>query len=398
MTSCAYDLAIIGGGLGGSALGLAMAKRGARVLLIEREEAFRDRVRGEGMTPWGCAEARELGIYDLLRDACGNEVRFFDTYAGPACMRRDLPETTPQGLPALTFLHPEMQENLLTAAREAGVEVRRGASVTGITPGAPPHITVSQDGKTEEISARLVVGVDGRTSHARTWGGFTVNQDPHRLFIGGVLLEGTKAPADAVSLVQGFGRGAIFFPQRDGRMRAYILYHRDVHEERISGPTALPAFCEQAILAGTPADWVSEARAVGPLATFEGADSWVPHPYRDGVVLIGDAAAASDPSWGQGLSLTLRDVRTLRDQLLAHEDWDAAGHAYAEAHDRYYATLRTVEDWNTKLFMEVGEAADARRARALPLIMADPTRVPDVLMSGPMQPLGEAERIRFIGE
>jgi menaquinone-9 beta-reductase len=35
------------------------------------------------------------------------------------------------------------------------------------------------------------------------------------------------------------------------------------------------------------------------------------------MALIGDAAAASDPSWGEGLSLTLRDVRLLRDSLIA---------------------------------------------------------------------------------
>jgi hypothetical protein len=34
----------------------------------------------------------------------------------------------------------------------------------------------------------------------------------------------------------------------------------------------------------------------------------------------------------------------------------------------------------------------------MPLIMADPTRVPDVLVSGPNQPLGDAERIRLLGE
>jgi 2-polyprenyl-6-methoxyphenol hydroxylase-like FAD-dependent oxidoreductase len=45
----------------------------------------------------------------------------------------------------------------------------------------------------------------------------------------------------------------------------------------------------------------------------------MPHPYRRGVALVGDAAAVSDPSWGQGLSMTLRDVRVLRDQLLASE-------------------------------------------------------------------------------
>lgn len=48
--------------------------------------------------------------------------------------------------------------------------------------------------------------------------------------------------------------------------------------------------------------------------------------------------------------------------------------------------------------MELGDAADARRAKALPLLMQDPTRVPDVLITGPNRPLGEEERIRFMGE
>jgi flavin-dependent dehydrogenase len=46
-----YDLAIIGGGLAGPSLGLALAKTGARVLIVEREAQFRDRVRGEGVLP-----------------------------------------------------------------------------------------------------------------------------------------------------------------------------------------------------------------------------------------------------------------------------------------------------------------------------------------------------------
>jgi menaquinone-9 beta-reductase len=40
---------------------------------------------------------------------------------------------------------------------------------------------------------------------------------------------------------------------------------------------------------------------VGPLASFDGADTWVEHPFKDGLALIGDAGASSDPSFGQGL-------------------------------------------------------------------------------------------------
>jgi menaquinone-9 beta-reductase len=65
--------------------------------------------------------------------------------------------------------------------------------------------------------------------------------------------------------------------------------------------------------------------AVGPLVTFHASDTCVDHPYAGGIALIGDAAAASDPSWGQGLGITLRDTRVLRNSLLADEDWDRAG-------------------------------------------------------------------------
>lgn len=71
-----YDIITVGGGLGGSALAKVMAERGARVLVLERETQFKDRVRGEQMSSWGVGEARELGIYDLLRDSCGPEVRW----------------------------------------------------------------------------------------------------------------------------------------------------------------------------------------------------------------------------------------------------------------------------------------------------------------------------------
>ena len=56
-----YDLIVIGGGLGGSALARVMAAAGARVLVLEQEQRFKDRVRGEFLAPWGVAEAQRLG-------------------------------------------------------------------------------------------------------------------------------------------------------------------------------------------------------------------------------------------------------------------------------------------------------------------------------------------------
>jgi menaquinone-9 beta-reductase len=135
MATDTYDIITVGGGLGGSALAKVMAEHGARVLVVERERQFKDRVRGEGMHAWGVPEARALGIYELLRETCGVEVRWWDTYLNSELIdHRDFPATTPHHSPLFGFYHPEMQEVLLSAAARAGAEVRRGANVREVQP------------------------------------------------------------------------------------------------------------------------------------------------------------------------------------------------------------------------------------------------------------------------
>jgi 2-polyprenyl-6-methoxyphenol hydroxylase-like FAD-dependent oxidoreductase len=94
-----YDIITVGGGLGGAALAKAMAERGYRVLVAEREKQFKDRVRGEFMSPWGVAEAKDLGIYDTLMGTGGYHPQWMDIRLGPAAIgERDLSQTTPQGV------------------------------------------------------------------------------------------------------------------------------------------------------------------------------------------------------------------------------------------------------------------------------------------------------------
>src|SRR5262245_17362941 len=150
MAGGTYDIITVGGGLGGSTLAKVMAARGARVLVLERERQFRDRVRGEVMVPWGVAEAQELGVYPLLLETCGRELRWFALSIGPESgPPRDLIATTPQQAPNLALSHPVMQEVLLQAATDAGAEVRRAAHVRAVQPGPLPTVEVEQDGYVE---------------------------------------------------------------------------------------------------------------------------------------------------------------------------------------------------------------------------------------------------------
>jgi menaquinone-9 beta-reductase len=372
------------------------------VLVLERETRFRDRVRGEALLPWGAAELERLGLRRLLLCTCAAENRWWDDYLGGERIgHRDTETDTPGRTATLTFYHPEMQETLLRAAAEAGAEVRRGARATAIAPGSPANLTFEHDGVARTLAARMIVCADGRESIARRAPGFAARYDRPRLRIAGALFEGIHAlPPDTTHMVfnPDLGQSAILIPQGRGRVRAYVIFPSR-GERRLRGERDVPRFIEDAVRTGVRAELFEEARAAGPLATFEGADSWVDAPYRDGLALVGDAAASSDPSWGQGLSLAVRDVRLLSDALLASEDWEAAGRAYAADHDRGYATIRLTEDLFTTLFLETGPEADARRARALPLLAQEPDRVPDAFMSGPDHaPADAAARSRFFGD
>ena len=52
MANTSYDIITVGGGLGGASLAKAMSEHGAKVLVVERETQFKDRVRGELMAPY----------------------------------------------------------------------------------------------------------------------------------------------------------------------------------------------------------------------------------------------------------------------------------------------------------------------------------------------------------
>jgi 2-polyprenyl-6-methoxyphenol hydroxylase-like FAD-dependent oxidoreductase len=162
MPQTAYDLITVGGGLGGAVLAKVMAACGGRVLVLEREPDFRDRVRGEFLSPWGFAEALRLGLGENLEAAKANQARWV-IGLGPD---RDLAASTPQGLPTLCFYHPILQGVLLDAAA-AGAHIRRGISVNFAAPGSPATVEFDANGKRESVQARLVVGCDGRSSGCR---------------------------------------------------------------------------------------------------------------------------------------------------------------------------------------------------------------------------------------
>jgi len=322
---------------------------------------------------------------------------------GQHAMKRDFVATTPQASGMWAFYHPRAQEALVAAAAAAaaGAEVRRGSTVQYIASGTKPKVKIAQSGGNAEVEARLVAVCAGRNPALRAQVGFQTRRGSIPLFLSGVLVTNLPAEMDpsVAYIANDVVNGAVsaLFPQSADRGRAYFGFHPQTCP-RLQGDGDYPRFCQEFNRAAGNAIPLGSAQPAGPLASFECVDVWVDHPYRDGAALVGDAASSNDPSWGQGLALALRDARVLSEEMLADQDWAAAGDRYAARHDRHYETIRTVSGWFYDIFQRLGPEAEARRARALPLIAQDPTRPPDMLFSGPDLPLAPDARARFFGD
>ena len=280
-----YDVITVGGGLAGSTLAKNLAEHGYRVLVLERETHFRDRVRGEQMHPWGVAEARALGLYESLVTAGGHQTRWWRTYQEATLIGdRDLAETTPHGVGSFNCYHPAMQEAVLRLAVEAGAEVRRGVTVEAVVPGSPPSVRVQEDGRDSVLQARLVIGADGRASQVRQWGGFSVSHDPDCLVIASTLLAGTPVPDDATYYVRGPEGNLLIAPLGNQRARTYFICRKSEGQRPLSGDTQVPAFLAAC---STPALPASTIRSASEICLPPAADSlnsaWMRSSFRSTV-------------------------------------------------------------------------------------------------------------------
>jgi 2-polyprenyl-6-methoxyphenol hydroxylase-like FAD-dependent oxidoreductase len=388
-----YDLVIVGGGIGGSALAAVMAEAGRRVLVLEKSEEFEDQVRGEWIAPWGVTEARRVGLYDVLVAAGGHHVTehvTFDETLAPDVAEAGL---LPLGVFApnvpgpLCLGHPTHCQALIDEAARRGAVVRRGIDIDTVTPGPSPRVTYSLDGVQHEACGRLVVGADGRSSVVREAAAIALHADrPHHMF-GGMLVADVPEWNERRQAIGTEGDFAfLVFPQGGGRLRVYGSYSLD-ERRRFSGPDGPARFLEAFRMKCSPENrFIAEGRQAGPLRSYFNNDSWTDRPFAEGIVLIGDAAGWNDPINGLGLSITYRDVRMVSELLLADDSWaPALFESYADERHERMRRLRFVGSLQAALDAEFGPHARARRHRFLEQSKRDPSLRAHLvaLMAGP---------------
>jgi len=366
------DVVIVGAGIAGTSIAAALARGGVEVLLLERQDGHRDRVRGEYMAPWGVLEARALGLEDVIRSTQAVDARYsvyYDELSTPSAAERaktDRSTIFPGVQGPLCASHPRMCQALAEDAVRSGADLVQGVAGVRVQTGRRPSITFL-NGAEREVRPRLIIGADGRASTVRRQSGIHLNKVPATHVVSGLLVEGASRWPDDECTPGGVEGDLEFyvFPQGDGHLRLYTCQANE-QAGRWAGRAGAQRFVEAfAGLRSIPESrGLGDVTPAGPCGTFSGEQTCCDEPYAEGVVLLGGAGGYDDPVTGQGLSLALRDVRQLSGLLLASRDWTmAALRQYGEQRAERLRRMRRVYKTFAALMTTFTDAGRARRDR-----------------------------------
>src|SRR5262245_21854050 len=161
-----FDAVVVGGGPGGSSAATVLARKGRRVLLLEREQFPRFHI-GESQLPWSNEVFRELGVHDTIAGA-GFVRKWGASFAGLdgaveqyADFTEAVETPTPQ---TFQVLRATFDELLLRHSEKCGVDVREQHRALDATfEAAGVTVRFADPGGTEHsVRAGVVVDASGR--------------------------------------------------------------------------------------------------------------------------------------------------------------------------------------------------------------------------------------------
>lgn len=178
MVNGVEDVVVVGAGPAGSVAALQLARAGARVTIVEKEDVPREKVCGDALIPDSLAALTALGLYDRIVPA-GQESRGIRVYAPNGrsadvegrcvCLRRE-----------------RLDGMLVEAACEAGATLRTGTEAVSyrVTDGAA-EVELGTDGDAETLRARLVILATGASSKVLARFGLEHRSQPSALALRG---------------------------------------------------------------------------------------------------------------------------------------------------------------------------------------------------------------------
>jgi 2-polyprenyl-6-methoxyphenol hydroxylase-like FAD-dependent oxidoreductase len=325
-----YDAIVVGARCAGSPTAMLLARRGYRVLVVDRATFPSDTVSTHLIHAKGMAALERWGLLD---DVAATGCPPIETYSfdfGPFTLAGH-PRSVDGVARAYAPRRIVLDKILVDAAAAAGAEVREGFTVddvvmeNGAVVGIRGH---GQGGASVTERARIVIGADGRNSHVVT----AVHPDQYHekpMLQWGCYTYWSGLPVDGMEVVIRPERAWAAIPTNDDLTLLVLgwpyaeaaAFKADVEGNYLKTLELVPEVAER-VRAATRV----ERFAGGSVANFFRT------PFGPGWALVGDAGYNKDPITAQGMSDAFQDAERC---VAALDQVFAGGRPFAEAMSEY---------------------------------------------------------------
>ena len=420
-SSPAADVAVIGGGPGGSTAATMLARKGFRVLLLERERFPRAHV-GESLLPASIPVLEELGAYERVRDA-----GFLPKYGATMVWGRDkapwswyFRETSRTYSHSYQVSRPLFDSILLDNARAHGVDVREEHAVTAVLErdGVVEGVRVrTPGGATADIPARYVVDASGQSAllgrrlGLRRWDEFFRNLAVYAYYQG---VSRPPPPDETNIFIESYPAGWLWtIPLHTGVASVGAVVDATAGRERLREEGAERFLASQMAQAPHTSAMLRNATLTdGPHV----ARDWSYVSERtagDGFVMVGDAACFVDPLFSSGVHLAMMSgvlaaayvTTALKNPDMREDAARVYEELYRNEYDHFrelarlfYTSNRTEESyfWEARRLLDSGDALAPRQAFVRALAGQSPRGYERVALERGDPPADVVEGVRAV--
>jgi 2-polyprenyl-6-methoxyphenol hydroxylase-like FAD-dependent oxidoreductase len=317
-----YDVIVVGARCAGSSTAMLLARRGHRVLLVDRMTFPSDTASTHLVHAPGVDALRRWGLLEQLAATGCPPIDRYTFDFGPMVL---------SGSPGTAYCprRTVLDKLLVDAAADAGAEVREACTVDQVLLDDDGRVTGVRahgaGGRTVTESARVVVGADGKHSRvAAAVGAPSYNERP--AVEGASYAYWSGVATDGFELHVRPGRAMAAMPTHDEQtlvLAAWPTAELDAVRADVEGNFAktlelVPDLDERVRAGARQSRFHTVSDLPGLLRT----------PYGPGWALVGDAGYTTDPSTAQGISDAFLDAERLTgalcDALCGRQSFDDA--------------------------------------------------------------------------